>query len=96
MATENNAIISVNQTSYDVQEDWLEVASKYFNINTADIYSDNDIQNSNISLLKTGLFGYVNEIMANEVKNAVAHRNVLYDEFFINTASKYFSIIRSC
>ena len=49
MATENNAIISVNQTSYDVQEDWLEVASKYFNINTADIYSDNDIQNSNIA-----------------------------------------------
>ena len=94
MATENNAIISVNQTSYDVQEDWLEVASKYFNINTADIYSDNDIQNSNISLLKTGLFGYVNEIMANEVKNAVAHRNVLYDEFFINTASFPESIYR--
>lgn len=80
--------MNVNQTTYDIQENWLKLAAKYFNINL-DILktNDTDIENSNISLLKAGLFGYVNEIIANEVKNSVAHRNVLYDEFFINTAS---------
>jgi hypothetical protein len=76
---EENSIITVNNTSYSVQDKWLETAKKFFGVN------DND--EVGISLLKAGLFGYNNEIMSNEIKNNVYHRNVLYDEHFLNTAS---------
>lgn len=74
-----NSIIQVNNTSYNIEEDWLEIAKKYFNIDSDDT--------KRISLLKAGLFGYLNEISSNEIKNNVYHRNVLYDEHFLNTAS---------
>ena len=79
MTTTENSIIKVASTSYSVQDKWFEVAKKYFEID------DND--ELNINLLKAGLFGYNNEIMSNEIKNGVYHRNVLYDEHFLNTAS---------
>lgn len=74
-----NSIMKVNNTSYNIHEKWLETARVYFGIDEKD--------EVNISLLKAGLFGYNNEIMANEIKNNVYHRNVLYDEHFLNTAS---------
>ena len=90
-----NAIIKVDQTTYDIQEKWLDVAASYFKIKSeALIANDLDPENSEVNMLKAGLFGFVNEIMANEVKNSVAHRNTLYDEFFINTASFSESIYR--
>jgi len=74
-----DSIITVNNTSYSIEEKWLEVAKTFFGVN------DND--EVGISLLKAGLFGYNNEIMSNEIKNNVYHRNILYDEHFLNTAS---------
>lgn len=75
----SKAIININNTSYNIQEDWFEVARKYFNVSSDDTES--------INFLKAGLFGYNNEIMANETKNNVYHRNIIYDEHFLNTAS---------
>ena len=93
--TEENSLINVDQTSYNLEEKWIKVAAKYFNINTDLIITDdNDKSNSEVNMLKAGLFGFVNEIMANEIKNSTAHRNTLYDEFFINTASFPESIYR--
>lgn len=94
MAAENG-LMRVDQTTYDLEEKWLSIAANYFKINTDLVISDDsDVANSEVNMLKAGLFGFVNEIMANEVKNATAHRNTLYDEFFINTASFPESIYR--
>lgn len=81
--------IQVNQTTYDVMDNWLDVAAKHYDIDVAALRAgkDTDLAKSEISLLKTGLFGYLNEIMAQEVKSSVAHRNVLYNEHFLNSAS---------
>lgn len=76
---EENSIIKVNNTSYSIQDKWLETAKKYFGVDDEDEVG--------INLLKAGLFGYNNEIMSNETKNNIYHRNVLYDEHFLNTAS---------
>lgn len=78
-STIDTSIIKINATSYSIEEKWLEIAKKYFNINDDDMTA--------IHLLKTGFFGYFNEIAANEIKNSVAHRNFLYDEHFLNSAS---------
>jgi hypothetical protein len=74
-----NSQITVNNTTYSIQEKWLETAKTFFGIDSND--------EVNINLLKAGLFGYNNEIMSSEIKNNVYHRNVLYDEHFLNTAS---------
>lgn len=73
------ATININNTSYNVEDDWLKVAIQYFNINPK---SENAV-----NMLKAGLFGYNNEIQSNEIKNNVYHRNILKDEHFLNTAS---------
>lgn len=66
--------LDINLDVYDIQSNWIDnVASKYL-----------DIDKSN--QLKTGLFGYLNEVMASEVRSSVYHRNFLYDEAFLNTA----------
>ena len=61
--------------------------------------SENNIQTSLFELskdyfpnvlpdtLKTGLFGYMNEIFAHGLKQNIYHTNVLYNEYFFNTAS---------
>lgn len=72
-------IITVNNTSYSVEEDWLKVASQFFSLDQNNEFA--------INLLKAGLFGYTNEIQSNEIKNAVYHRNIIYDEHFLNTAA---------
>lgn len=74
-----SALIDINNTTYYIQDDWFEVVRKYFNVNSDDTES--------LSMLKAGLFGYNAEIMSNEIKNNVYHRNVIYDEHFLNTAS---------
>lgn len=74
-----NALISINNTSYYIQNEWAEVVRKYFKIASDDAES--------INFLKSSLFGYDTEITSNEIKNNVYHRNIIYDEHFINTAS---------
>lgn len=74
-----NALIDINNTTYYIQEDWFETIRKYFNIASDDEES--------INMLKSGLFGFNTEIFSNEIKNNVYHRNIIYDEHFLNTAS---------
>jgi len=87
IVTTNNpkTTINVDSTSYNIESHWLEIASKYFNIDQSNTEA--------INFLKAGFFGYFNEIAANEVKNAVYHRKVLYNEHFLNTASFKNSIL---
>ena len=82
-----NSVITVGSTSYDIKEKWLLMASGFFNIDSGNITTNINEQQDKLSLLKAGLFGYINEINAHEIKNAVYHRNVLYDELFLNSAS---------
>ena len=49
----------------------------------SDIYFPNVLPDT----LKTGLFGYINEIYAHGFKQNIYHTNVLYNEYFFNTAS---------
>lgn len=82
--SESIAIIQIGNSSYSIYDKWLDLAGKYFNID--------ENSNESINMLKAGLFGYFNEIASNEIKNAVYHRNFLYDEHFLNSASTYNSI----
>lgn len=49
----------------------------------SDIYFPNVLPDT----LKTGLFGYINEIYTHGLKQNIYHTNVLYNEYFFNTAS---------
>lgn len=89
---DTDSVIKIGSTSYDVKEKWFKMASRFFEIDTEDTPIDEDENEDLISLLKAGLFGYINEINSHEVKNAIYHRNVLYDELFLNTASIPMSI----
>lgn len=76
--TEDRSIIKINSTSYNVFDNWSDLIQKYFGVD------DND--NPYISTLKSSFFGYFNELASSEIKNAVYHKNFLYDEHFLNTA----------
>lgn len=76
--TSNKSTIKINSTSYNVFNNWTELVQKYFGID------DND--NPYVNTLKSSFFGYFNEIASSEIKNAVFHKNFLYDEHFLNTA----------
>ncbi|QQO92559.1 hypothetical protein CPT_Machias_182 [Staphylococcus phage Machias] len=89
---DTDSVIKIGSTSYDVKEKWFNMASKFFEIDTENTPIDDNENEELISLLKAGLFGYINEINSHEVKNAIYHRNVLYDELFLNTASIPMSI----
>jgi len=69
-----NQPINIGSTSYDIQQEFLELAKKYYNID-------------DLNLLKVGLFGYINEITSHVAKDGVYHRNALYDEQFLNSAN---------
>lgn len=71
--------VTLHNSSQLIEDGWLNLVSKYF-------------PDDNISLMKAGLFGYVNEIMAQEIKNSVYHKNFIYDEYLLNTASTAKSI----
>lgn len=49
----------------------------------SDIYFPNVLPDT----LKTGLFGYMNEIFAHGLKQNIYHTNVIYNEYFFNSAS---------
>ena len=71
--------IYIDNTQGFIQEEWLRLAQKYF-------------PNEDISTLKASTFGYINEIMSNEIKNSIYHRNFVFDEHLLNTASTAKSI----
>lgn len=58
----------------NIQDSLFELSKSYF----PDVLPDT---------LKTGLFGYINEIFAHGFKQNIYHTNVLYNEYFFNTAS---------
>src|SRR5699024_6594263 len=89
---DTESVIKIGSTSYDVKDKWFNMATKFFEIDTENTPIDENEDEDLISLLKAGLFGYINEINSHEVKNAIYHRNVLYDELFLNTASIPMSI----
>ena len=72
------SLIRINSTSYNVYDNWFDFIRKYFGID--------DMESPVINTLKASFFGYFNEIASSEIKNAVWHRNFLYDEHFLNTA----------
>lgn len=74
----DKSIIKINSTSYNVYDNWFDFIRKYFGID--------DMESPLINTLKASFFGYFNEIASSEIKNAVWHRNFLYDEHFLNTA----------
>jgi hypothetical protein len=76
--TVEKSLIKINSTSYNVFDNWSDLIQKYFGIDNSG--------NPYISTLKSSFFGYFNELASNEIKNAVYHKNFLYDEHFLNTA----------
>ena len=76
--TTEKSLIKINSTSYNVYDNWFDFVRKYFGID--------DLEDPFINTLKASFFGYFNEIASSEIKNAVFHRNFLYDEHFLNTA----------
>jgi hypothetical protein len=78
MATDNSlpnpSTPVISSTSYDLKDKFMTVAAKYFNI-------------SDMNVLNAGMFGYINEVMALIGRDGVYHRDTLYDEYFLNTAS---------
>lgn len=84
--------IYIGQDTYDIISEWLEnISAKYFDIPLTVTQTSNGKQvtttNPELSLLKTGFFGFTNEVMAQSVKNASFHRNLLFKELSLNTAS---------
>ena len=71
----DNILSEISIDKYNLEKDWFErIAPKYLDVD-------------NLSHLKVGLYGYINEVMATNIRYATAHRNFLYDESFLNTAS---------
>lgn len=73
------ANVNINNTNYSITDEWLNNIQNFF-------------PNEDPTLLKASLFGYCNEIMANEIKNSVYHKNFIYDEHLLATASTAKSI----
>lgn len=64
----------INASSYSIQEKWIEeVAPRYFNVD-------------DVSMLKAGLFGYINEVLANACEDSLHMHSILSKEIFPNKA----------
>ena len=70
---------SISEVSYNYDELFLNMAQDFFAID-------------DISTAKTGMFGYVTGISSHIAKDGAFHRNMLYKEFFLNTATMKNSI----
>ena len=70
----NEAVTKIQYTSYNLQDAWLkEIAPHFFEID-------------DLNLMRTGLFGYVNEVMANSVEQSFLTTTLLANEVFPNKA----------
>ena len=65
---------NISDVSYDYDEMFLALAKNFFNL-------------EDTSTAKTGMFGYTTGIGSHIAKDATFHRNMLYNEFFLNTAT---------
>jgi len=83
MATTTDTTPVVRDDTYGVEEDLLSLAKTFFFDENEDIA---------ISTLKPSIFGFFAQAASTIVKTGVFHRNVFYDEFFLNTASMDSSI----
>lgn len=64
----------INTSSYSIQKKWIEeVAPRYFNINDT-------------SMLKAGLFGYINDVLSNACEDSLHMHSILSKEIFPNKA----------
>jgi hypothetical protein len=64
----------ISFSTYDIYEKLLEIAQKHISL---DAKSD---------FLRTGLFGYATEAMANTIRDNALEKTFLYNEGFLNTA----------
>ena len=65
---------SITESEYLFQEKSLRLAQKFYSIN-------------DISLLKTGMFGYTTALNAHAMRDSAFHRDVLFNEFFLINAN---------
>jgi hypothetical protein len=86
MAINNTPI--VRQDVYDLEENMLQLAKTYF--------PNADGTDTNISTLRPTIFGYISDVVASTAEASVFHRNALFDELFLNTASMDSSIYNFC
>lgn len=70
---------TISEVSYNYDEQFMELAREFFKI-------------EDVSTAKTGMFGYSTLIASHIAKDAAFHRNMLYKEFFLNTATMKSSI----
>ena len=71
MADKDNKL---DMSSFSIQKTWIEdVAPKYFNVD-------------DISMLKAGLFGYINETFANAFEDSLHMQSIMSKEIFPNKA----------
>ena len=71
MADKNNKL---DISSFSIQKTWIEeVAPKYFNVD-------------DISMLKAGLFGYINETFSNAFEDSLHMQTIMSKEIFPNKA----------
>ena len=65
---------NLDLSTYNLEDNWInDIAKKYFDI-------------TDINLLKVGLFGYVNEVMASAVEDHYEHELIMSNEIFPNKA----------
>jgi hypothetical protein len=64
----------ISFSNYDIYEKLLSIADKHIESGT------------NSDFLRTGLFGYVTEAMANTIRDNALEKTFLYNEGFLNTA----------
>jgi hypothetical protein len=65
---------TISDVSYDYDEKFLALGKTFFNLD-------------DISTAKTGMFGYTTVSHSHIAKDAAFHRNALFSEYFLNTAS---------
>lgn len=67
-------INTIAESEYRFNEQALKLSKNFFNI-------------EDTSMLKVGMFGYVTSIFSHMMRDTTFHRDMLYNEFFLNKAS---------
>jgi hypothetical protein len=70
----DNITNKISFANFDIYEKLLEIASKHVSLN-----SESDF-------LRLGLFGYVTEGMAANIRDSALQKTMLYNESFLNSA----------
>lgn len=70
----NNLTNNISESEYTFNEKALQLANNFFDVN-------------DVSMLKTGMFGYMTSMFSHMMRDSTYHRNMLYNEFFLTKAS---------